>query len=410
MTIAKDPYQRIPTDQNASGRSFDSAELALLAQVLESGVLTSTRGQVVRELERAFASCTGADSAIACSSGSAAVHAAIAAIDPEPGEEVITSPITDMGAIAPILAQGAIPVFADVDPSTCNVTASTIGDRISDRTRAIVVTHLFGNPCDMAPIMELALSYGIPVIEDCAQAYGAMDGGRHVGSIGAIGVFSLQQGKHITCGEGGVLVTSDPEFSKRARLFINKGWDYGSAAPDHRFLAPNYRMTELQGAVALAQFERVGSFVDVRRRRAEELSSRLANLHGLRLPQQRPGSVHSFWRYVFHLPTGCHPDEVDAFAAALGRHGIAASARYTRKPAFDCEMFVEQRTFGRSRWPFPLARAEAIEYSRDRFPGTYQALSGTVVLGWNERLESVDIEHIARCCEAAYESLMVSHA
>src|SRR5262245_3648397 len=144
----------LPSDQDASGRTLGQQEIALLTRAVRSGTLTSTKGDFVKTLEEQFAAMLGAKRAYACSSGTAAIHTAIAAIDPEPGDEIVTSPITDMGALSPILYQGAIPVFADVDPATYNVTAATIEPCLSERTRAIVVTHLFGNPCDMDEIVE----------------------------------------------------------------------------------------------------------------------------------------------------------------------------------------------------------------------------------------------------------------
>ncbi len=160
----------LPNDQKASGRSFGVEEAELVDLVLKSGTLTSTKGTMVRELESQFAAMVGAGFVRGCSSGTAAVHAALAAVDPEPGDEVITTSITDMGAIGPILYQAAIPVFADIDPRTGSVTADTIADRLSERTKAIVVTHLFGYPVPMTDILELAADRSIAVIEDCAQA------------------------------------------------------------------------------------------------------------------------------------------------------------------------------------------------------------------------------------------------
>src|SRR6266511_3353316 len=140
----------LPSDQDATGRTLGDEEIAALTAAIHSGTLTSTRGQMVRTLEDRFAALMGAQHCHACSSGTAALHTAFAALDLEPGDEVITTPITDRGALTPLLYQGLIPVFADVDPRTYNVTADTIAARLSERTRAIVVTHLFGNPCDMA--------------------------------------------------------------------------------------------------------------------------------------------------------------------------------------------------------------------------------------------------------------------
>jgi len=250
---------QLPSDQDATGRTLGAEEIAALSDAIRTGTLTSTKGQFVRTFEKEFARAVGAKHAYACASGTAAVHLAIAAVDPNPGDEIITTPITDMGALTPILYQGAIPVFADVDDRTCNVTAKTIEAKLSDKTKAIVVTHLFGNPCEMDEIMELAAARNLPVIEDCAQAFLASYGGKAVGTIGRIGCFSLQQGKHITTGEGGIVTSDDDALARRMYLYINKAWGYGDAKPDHYFLALNYRMSELQGAVALAQLPKRGA-------------------------------------------------------------------------------------------------------------------------------------------------------
>src|SRR5438067_13769051 len=149
------PPLPLPSDQDSSGRTLGDEEIALLTAAIRSGTLTSTKGAFVKQLESRFAAIQGAQHAYACSHGSAAIHCAVAAIDPEPGDEVVTSPITDMGALTPILYQGAIPVFAAVDPATCNITAASIERVLSPRTKAVIATHLFGNPCDMTQIMAL---------------------------------------------------------------------------------------------------------------------------------------------------------------------------------------------------------------------------------------------------------------
>ena len=403
MTTAK-PTHAYPSDQAASGRSLGNEELSLLAEVLEQGVLTKQPLVLVRQLEEEFAALLGVPHVVACSSGSAAMHAAVAAIDPEPGEEVVTTPITDMGAIAPILSQGAIPVFADVDPATCNVTAASIAARLGPRSRAIVATHLFGHPCDMQPVMDLAARHGLPVIEDCAQAFLATDRGRPVGTIGDIGIFSLQQGKHATCGEGGLVTTRDPAIAHRVRLFVNKGWDYGSATPDHAFLALNYRMSELQGAVALAQVRKLRAGVACRQAGARQLSDRLALVPGLWLPDARESAEATFWRYALRVDPAVHPGGAVELGARLAARGVSAAARYIRKPAFDCALFREQKTFGHSRWPFTLALPESLDYSPARFPGAYAGLANLVVLPWNERLTPADVDALAdeiRACLGA---------
>jgi perosamine synthetase len=396
---------RLPSDQDATGRSFGEEELTLLREVVQSGTLTATKGRMVKAFAEEFAAVVGTRHASACSSGTAAIHAAIAALDPEPGEEIVTSPITDMGALAPILYQGAIPVFADVDPRTGNVTAAAIADRLSDRTKAIVVTHLFGNPCEMGEIMALADRHGLPVVEDCAQAYLATSGGRTVGTIGTIGCFSLQQGKHITAGEGGVVVTDDDDLARRIRLFADKAWGYGDPTPDHYFLALNYRMSELQGAVALAQLGRLDGSVDHRIEMAARLTKALDGLAGIETPWVHPANRHVFWRYVLRVDRAAIPGGPPALAGVLKDYDVASAPRYIQKPAFRCAVFAEQHTFGSSRFPFTMARPEAIDYSEERFPGAFAALEGMLVLPWTERYEPHHVDYLADALADAVASL-----
>ncbi|MEM7353803.1 MAG: DegT/DnrJ/EryC1/StrS family aminotransferase [Acidobacteriota bacterium] len=402
MTTATMTRLELPSDQDASGRTLGAEELQELAAVVGSGVLTSTKGSKVKALEQRFAERLGVRFAYACSSGTSAIHAAIAAIDPEPGEEIVTTPITDMGALAPILYQSAIPVFADVDPQTLNVTADTIEPCLSERTRAICVTHLFGNPCEMATIRALAESRGIPIIEDCAQAFLATAGGEPVGTLGKIGCFSLQQGKHITTGEGGLVVTDDEALARRMFLFINKAWGYGDASPDHYFLALNSRMCELQGAVALAQLDKLQGSVDQRRAMAARLTERLAGVDGIATPMVHPDNTHTYWKYCLRVDGDVVPGGADDLAAALRERGIFSSPRYIRKPAFRCQVFAEQRTFGASRFPFDRARPEAVDYASERFPGAFDGLEQVLVLPWNERYTA---EHVDGIAAALTESL-----
>jgi dTDP-4-amino-4,6-dideoxygalactose transaminase len=395
----------LPSDQDASGRTLGDEEIAALTAVIRSGVLTSTKGEAVKQLERKFAALLGVRFAYACSSGSAAVHTALAALDLEPGDEVITTSVTDMGALTPILYQGAIPVFADVDPLTFNVTAESIKAVFSSRTRAVIVTHLFGNPCEMSAIQHLATERGVPVIEDCAQAFLATEAGRMVGSIGAIGAFSIQQGKHITAGEGGLVATNDEALARRCFLFINKAWGYGDPQPDHYFAALNYRMNEITGAVALAQLDKLAGSVASRRQRAAELSEQLAGIPGITLPHVQPGAVHTYWKYCLRVDPKVVAGGAPALGAKLKERGIASAPRYIQKPAFQCAVFREQRTFGKSRWPFTLARPEAVDYSPARFPGTFDTLEHILVLPWNERYEPRHVAYIAQALRDAVAAL-----
>jgi len=399
----------LPSDQEASGRTLGEEEITLLSRAIRSGILTSTRGRFVRELEKCFCELGGYGYAHACSSGTAAIHAAVAALDLEPGDEIVTTAVTDMGAITPILYQGAIPVFADVDAHTGNVTAATVADRISPRTRAIIVTHLFGNPAPVQEIASVARRHGLVVIEDCAQAFLAEVAGRNVGTFGDIACFSVQQGKHMTAGEGGLVATDDAALARRIYLFINKAWGYGDPTPDHYFLALNYRMTELQGAVALAQLSKLADAVAQRRAMASRLSRRLEGLKGLSPTMVLPDAVHSYWRYALLVDHEAVPGGAVALGRGLKEWSIASSPRYIQKPAFECQVIREQRTFGTSRYPFTLARPEAVDYHPARFPGTYRLLEQVLVLPWNERYEERHVDYLADALHAQHKLLTKEH-
>lgn len=385
----------LPSDQDASGRSLGDAELDLLRAVIESGTLTATKGTLTRQLEAAFADRYDMPGAVACASGSTAIHAAVAALDPNPGDEVITTSITDMGALTPILYQGAIPVFADVDATTGNITADAVAERVSERTVAIVVTHLFGRPADVDGILAVADRAGVPVIEDCAQAYLARSRGRLVGTVGTLGCFSLQQGKHITSGEGGLVVGNDTALLDEVRLWINKGWGYGQADPDHRTMALNGRITELQSAVALAQLKGLDAGVATRIANAEALSAALADVDGVAVPVAADGDVHSYWRYPLLVDPDVVPQGPTGLAAELRDRNIASAPRYIQKPAFRCGVFADRKGLGESGFPFTEARPGALDHDPAGYPGTFGYLDRVLVLPWNERFDEHHVDALA---------------
>jgi dTDP-4-amino-4,6-dideoxygalactose transaminase len=313
-----------------------------------------------------------------------------------------------MGAITPILYQQAIPIFADVDPITLNITPATVAARITSRTRGIIATHLFGAPCDIAGIVRIAAAHGIPVIEDCAQAYLATQHGRLVGTVGTFGVFSLQQGKHITTGEGGIVITSDAAHARRMRLFTDKGWGYDEPNPDHDFLALNYRMTELQGAVARAQLRKLGNVVERRCRQADSLTALLSQVSGILAPTTLPGCRHVYWRYPLIVDPTVIQGGADALGAVLNNLGITCAPRYIKKPAFRCRVLAERKTYGRSRCPYSCRMrdgAPEIVYEPEEYPGTLRALERVLVLAWNEHFTDRHIAYIAAAISEAAASL-----
>lgn len=384
----------LPSDQDISGRDFGRRERELLEEVLASGTLTCTKGTMVRRFEQAFAKRYDVPHAVANASGTAAVHCALGACGVGPGEEVITTPITDMGAITPILFQGATPVFADVDPLTLNLTAESIEAALTERTRAVIVTHLFGNPVVMDPILELVKRRGLFLIEDTAQAYLATWKGKLVGSLGDIGCFSMQQGKHICTGEGGLCITADESLRRKIKLFVDKAWGYGDPKSDHYFPALNYRITELQGAVALAQLEKLEEVVRRRQESFGKFAALMADLEQVGLPVVHPEATCSWWKVAIRIE---QPGTLDRLAEALRRSGVPAAPRYIQKPAFDCQVLRDwyaQRGLGLRAGVDYQDRAEA-------YPGAYSGLSRVMVLAWNEFYTDAHVESIAAAIKEA---------
>lgn len=405
-TVVQTSVLPLPSDQDISGRTFGQEEIEAVTKVLRSGTLTSTKGEFTKQLEIQFAKYLDSLYSHACSSGSSALHTAVAAINPEPGEEIITTSITDMGALPAILYQGAVPRFADVDPRTYNVTAQSIEACITSRTRAIMVTHLFGNPCEMDAIMALASKHGLPVLEDCAQAFLAEYQGKLVGSIGDIGCFSLQQGKHISTGEGGMVVSSDTDLARRMFLFINKAWGYGDSNPDHYFLAPNYRMNELTSAVALAQLDKLDFSVSRRIETANQLTAQIQGMDGVSTPTIHGQNKHTYWKYCLDIDSDVIPGGTVALGKLLKEQGVFCAPRYIQKPAFQCQVIRDQRTFGNSGFPFNLAAPEALDYTPELFPGTFEALSRVLVLPWSERYETKHVDYIGEVIRSSVERLL----
>jgi dTDP-4-amino-4,6-dideoxygalactose transaminase len=215
----------------------------------------------------------------------------------------------------------------------------------------------------------------------------------------------MQQGKHMTTGEGGLVTSNDEALSHRMFLLINKGWGYGDANPDHYFLALNYRVSELQAAVALAQLGKLHSVVACRLASAKKLSSMLLGTRGIQTSKVSESSVHVYWRYCLNIDGTVIRGGAVGLAKLLKERGIASAPRYIQKPAFMCEIFQKRRTFGNSQYPFTLARPEAINYDKSRFPLTFKALEDVLVLPWNERYTDEHVEYIAECIQESVEQL-----
>jgi perosamine synthetase len=382
----------LPNFHTASGRTFGREEEELVIQALRSGCLSRNGGTMVKGLEKAFAEAIGVDYAVACSSGTSCVHLAVAALDLEPGDEVIVPPITDIGSILPVLWQNAIPVFADVDPLTMVLDPVEVEKRITPRTRAVIAVHLAGMPCPMDELLAICRKHDIALIEDCSQAYWARYKGQLVGSMGDMACFSLQQSKHMTCGEGGLMVTSNETYAERALLFSDKAWprDSGSlGACRFLFLSQNYRMNELSGAVAWAQLKKVEATVERRRARAGQLTALIRDIDCVSPPPEPSNVEPAYWLYMLRVNESAGVSTQE-FGDALIAEGVPAWVRYIVDPLYMSPIFRGPMTYGRSGYPFSSYAHQ--NYTRGLCPEAEASLSQVIAIHWNENYTAAHVE------------------
>jgi len=308
---------------------YGEEEIRLIAQILRSGRTHMSRSTVTRDFEKRFADWLGVRHAIACNSGTSAIHMALAALGIGPGDEVIVPPRTFIGTVSPVLYQNAVPVFADIDPETHNIAPEAIRRAITPRTKAIIPVHLAGTPCDMDEIMSIAREHNLAVVEDAAQAHGAEYKGRKVGTFGAVNAFSMQDSKIInTTGDGGMVVTDSDEFALFCREFRNHGFASGVTHADlHIYIHPrigyNYRMTEIQAAVGLKQMDRVDAYITRRRENAAFLAESIPHIRGLRPMRVPPDRRSSYYVYYVTMDLDAFRVDRDQFVRALRAENIA---------------------------------------------------------------------------------------
>ena len=247
----------------------------------------SSKGKYVEEFERGFAEYCGCKYGVSTTSGTTALHLALASIGVGKGDEVIVPAFTMISTVFAVVYCGAKPVLVDAEPETWNIDVSKTEEKITDRTKVIMPVHIYGHPCDMDPIMEVAEKYDLYVVEDAAEAHGAEYKGKKVGGIGHVGCFSFYANKIITTGEGGMVVTNDEEIAERAKSLRNLCFPKEKRIYLHTEVGYNYLMTNIQAAIGLAQLERVNELAEMRRRNANLYNEYLKDVKGIRLPVEK---------------------------------------------------------------------------------------------------------------------------
>ena len=362
--------------------TIGDAEKAAVAEVLANGELSGFvawsgeefwGGRQVRALEREICDYFGVKRAVAVNSATSALHCAVAATGTGPGDEVIVPPYTMSASATAILMSGAVPVFADIDADTFCLDPVSAEAAITPQTRGIMAVNLFGHPAPLLRLREIADRHGLFLIEDNAQAPGARCHGRFTGTIGDMGVLSFNRHKTMQCGEGGILITNDETLALKAALVRNHGEVVAEGLGITDFVNAvglNYRMTEMEAAVARVQFGRIEELTEPRVALAKRLDAGLKSLSGITPPAIAPGCTHVYYFYAMKYDAAETGIPRELFAEAVRAEGFPLRAGYVR-PIYLEPLYQRKICFGRNGFPFTAnPRNAELSYAKGLCPVT----------------------------------------
>ena len=379
---------------------FEQDDADAVSDVVLSGSVA--KGPIVAAFERAFAERHGVQHAITATSGTAAMHVCIGALNPDPGDEVIVTPWTSGGTFIGALFQNCVPVFADVD-DTYNLDPADVEAKITSRTRAIIAVHLSGNPCDMDALRDIARRHHLYLIEDCCQAPFAEYQGQIVGSLSDIAGFSFG-GKHLSAGGGGIVLTDNRSLWERALIFSDcglprDGGPYEGRPYANYFLAPNYKMTDTMAALLLSQLKKVDGYIERKIYAAEQIKDRLSDIEEISFQKVRPGDRHTYWVLGFTIDTDKLTRDAWEFADAVTAEGISLNGPYSGSgkegPAYRNPWLAEPNLYGSSRFPLDYGRERPVDYRQAKCPYGEALMGRSVRLLMRPSLSEEDIDDIS---------------
>jgi perosamine synthetase len=330
-----------------------------------------------------------------CSSGTASLHIAVAAAGIAPGDEVITSGITDIGTVIGVLFQLAVPVFADLEPQTGCLDPADVERKITPKTKAIIAVHLAGNPCKLSELKAIADKHKLILIEDCAQAWGALYRGKPISSVGQISCFSLQDSKHIACGDGGLAVSGDEKFGPLLTKFGDKGTNRFNPKDTATALGANYRMSELQAAFVAAQLTRLEGIASQRSKLGTLLTEELTGIPGIMTHQVHKEDRCVYWFYMARLVPSKLRCERAEFVKALAAEGATFSAGYIATPVYGMPMF-QNHSFFAGRWPVKECGLTTMDYTKVKCAETEAILKTCMLFRINEAMDEDYIRQVAK--------------
>lgn len=410
-------------------RPIGKEEAAAVQAVMESGILSNfigashpnfNGGEQVRSFEDEWAHAFSAKHAISVNSATSGLYAAAAAVGLGPGDEMIVSPYTMSASATAALVNNAVPVFADIEADMYCLSASTIEAKITPRTKAIMVVHIFGQSADMDPIMELARKHGLLVIEDCAQAPFAHYKGRPVGTLGDVGVFSLNYHKHIHTGEGGIVTTNNDDLAERVRLVRN----HAEAAVEGmgtqnliNMIGFNYRMGEIEAAIGRAQLRKGANLVAGRQDNVRYLEKQLSGIDGLKMPKVREGCDHVYYGHTMDYDadvTGVKRETVVAALRAELQHselrqqdGPLLSQGYVR-PLYLQPIYQKQIGYGAKQCPFHCPHYDGTpDYALGSLPVVEEAHFKRVIIHelMHPNMSKGDLDDVAAAFHKVFDNL-----
>ena len=389
------------------GEEEKAAAMRVFDEAIESGQAFGYNGKYEQAYEQAFVDFMGGGFADAVNSGSNAVFCALGALQLDALSEVIIAPFTNEGGSQPVLMAGCVPVFADSDPRSFSICAETIESMITDRTKAIIITHIGGELVDMDPIMELAKAKNLYVIEDCAQAIGSVYKGRLAGSIGDMGAFSSMFGKHFSTAQGGVVYTNNEELHWNGRRFADRGKPFNLDETENVVAGLNCNLNELLAAVGIEQLKKLPAMLASRRAVAATIRAGMEKLKSVSMVYQPPGSDSSCW----FLPTKFHAEAVKVdratFCKALQTEGLRILTSYRYNLQCESPWFNNATVFGKNGFPWTCSDYTGPKTPQSKSDNAVKVADTHFVTWLHESYGPTEAEDILRAFKKVEEAYLI---
>lgn len=373
-----------------------------LINVAKSGNFSRYSSEYVLDLEKDLSKYYQTKHSVTCTSGTAALHGCLVALDIPPGSEIIMTPVADIGVVLPVIYENLIPVFGDLDLNTYNMSLESIKSKVTKKTKAVIAVHLAGNPSDIEEIAKFCKENNLYLLEDFSQAHGAKFNGKKIGSFGDISYGSYQQSKQITCGEGGVIVTNSDELYRRAFIGVDKGWQRHLPLENrfYEFLAPNVRFNALQAAVLRPQLAGLDNLIEKKRKRAE-LLDKLFHPHNklIKIQKKLDDAYCSYYSYPLYME---NTQDRDRLVIKLKKdYGMICAYGYANPtPLYECvNALIDPKKYGKS---FAYSNRE---YPSGTSPNAEDLLSRSFLIPFNENYTIEETKEIGERVIAAIREL-----